>query len=127
MTRIDTSGNIEEVNNQVTSAIIMAVEEAIPKGKNRGNRKLVLWWNEECHKAVRKINKAFKLVKRCHNMLSLIQYKKAQAEVRRTIRQAKRASWRHFCNEIGRSTPVGKVWSMIKKMGGERRQWDRGG
>ncbi len=61
MTRIDISGKIEEVNNQVTSAIIMAVEEAIPKGKNRGNRKPVPWWNEECHKAVTKRNKAFKL------------------------------------------------------------------
>ncbi len=37
MTRIHASGSIEEVNNQVISAIIMAAEEAIPKGKNRGN------------------------------------------------------------------------------------------
>lgn len=48
--RIDVSGSI---HYQVTSAIIIAAEEAIPKGRNRGNWKLVPWWNEECHQAVR--------------------------------------------------------------------------
>lgn len=96
VTRIDMSGSIEDANRQVTSAIIMAAEEAIPKGKNKGNRKLVPWWNEECHQAVRTRNKAFRIVKRTHNLQNLIQYKKAQAVVRRTIRQAKRSSWRIF-------------------------------
>ena len=44
--------------------------------------------------------------------------------MRRTIRQAKRARWRDFCDDIGRTTPVGEVWGMIRKMGGERREWD---
>ena len=44
-------------------------------------------------------------------MQHLIEYKKAQAVVRRTVHQAKRASWRHFCNTIGR-TSVGEVWGM---------------
>ncbi len=41
--------------------------------------------------------------------------------MRRSVRQAKRASWRRFCNEIEGTTPVGEVWSMIKRMGGNRR------
>jgi len=117
MIRVEVSGSIDEVNNQITTAIIMAAEEAIPKGRNRGNRKLVPWWNEECYQAVRDRNKAFRLLKRTHTMNQLIQYKKAQAVVRRTIRQAKKTSWRNFCDEIGRTTPVGEVWSMIKRMG----------
>lgn len=124
VTRIDMSGSIEDANRQVTSAIIRAAEEAIPKGKNKGNQKLVPWWNEECHQAVRTRNKAFRIVKRTHNLQNLIQYKKAQAVVRRTIRQAKRSSWRNFFNEIGRTTSVGEVWGMIKRMGGDRRQWE---
>lgn len=54
-------------------------------------------------------NKAFKLLKRRHNYNHLVLFKKAQAVVRRTIRQAKRESWRGFCSGIGRTTPVGDV------------------
>ncbi len=102
----------------------MAADGSIPRSNHRRNKKLVPWWTEECRLAVKNRNRAFKLVKNTHNMQHLIQYKKAQANVRRTVRQAKRASWRKFCNEIGRSTPVGEVWGMIKRMGGVRREWE---
>ncbi len=124
LSRIDVSGNIDETNKQITSAIIMAADGSIPRSNQRRNKKLVPWWTEECRLAVKNRNRAFKLVKNTHNMQHLIQYKKAQANVRRTVRQAKRASWRKFCNEIGRSTPVCEVWGMIKRMGGVRREWE---
>lgn len=95
VTMIDISGELDEINNQMTTAIIMAAEGSIPRSKNRGNRKLVPWWTEECRQAVRNRNRAFRQVK-THNMQHLIQYKKAQAVVRRMVRQAKRASWRKF-------------------------------
>ncbi len=98
----------------------MAAENSIPKISNRKERKLVPWWTEECQQAVRTRNKAFRLVKRTHN----IQYKKAQATVRRTIHQAKRASWIIFYDGIERTTPVGEVWGMIKRMGGDIREWE---
>lgn len=44
--------------------------------------------------------------------------------VRRTVRQAKKAIWREFWNKIGRTTPVGEVWGMTKRMGGGRREWE---
>ncbi len=121
---IDMCGDIDEINKQVTSAIIKAAERAIPRSKNEKNRRLVPWWMEECRQAVRNRNRAFREVKRTHNIQSLIQYKRAQAVVKRTVRQAKRASWRNFCSQIGRTTPVGEVWGMIKRMGGDRREWD---
>lgn len=74
--------------------------------------------------AVRKINKAFKQLKRPHTMQNFIKCKKAGAMVRRTVRQATRASWNTFCDNIGRTTPVKKIWGMIKRMSRIRRQWD---
>lgn len=50
-------------------------------------------------------------------------YKKAQAKVRKIIRSAKRHSWQSFCNKIGRVTPVGDVWGMIKSMRGIRKEY----
>lgn len=102
----------------------MAADGSIPSRKNRMNKKLVPWWTEECRQAVRNRNRAFRQVKRTHNMRYLIQYKKAQAVVKRTVRQVKRTSWRNYCNKIGRTTPVGEVWGMIKRMGGDRREWE---
>ena len=119
MTRIDISGEIDTLNNQVTSAIIMAADGCIPRSKNKIKRKL-----EECRQAVRNRNRALRQVKRTSTMQHLIHYKKAQAVVRRMVRQAKRASWRNFCNKIRRPTPVGEVWGLIKKMGGDRREWE---
>jgi len=47
-----------------------------------------------------------------------INYKKAQAEVRRTIRAAKKKYWREWCNSIGEDIAISEVWGAIKKMGG---------
>ena len=53
---------------------------------------MVPWWTKECHVVVRNRHKAFKQLKRTHTIHNLIKYKKAQAMVRKTVRQAKRAS-----------------------------------
>lgn len=87
-------------------------------------RKAVPWWTEDCSKAVKTRNKAFRILKNTHNFQHLIQYKKAQVLVRRTVRRAKRACWQSFCDKIGGTTPVGDVWGMVKRMGGSRREWD---
>lgn len=70
-------------------------------------RKAVPWRTDKCSKAVRDRNKAFKLLKRRHNYNHLVLFKKAQAVVRRTIRQAKRGSW-----------------IMIKRMEGNKKEWE---
>lgn len=116
--------SLESMNNQLTQTIMEAAQESIPKSKGRNCRPLVPWWTNECQQAVKGRNKALRLFKRTLSTQHLIQYKEAQAVVRRTVRQAKRASWRTFCSKIGRTTPVGEVWGMVKRMGGARREWD---
>ena len=44
--------------------------------------------------------------------------------VRKTIRQAKRSYWRKFCGSIGSKTKIGEVWVMLRKMGGDRKDWN---
>ncbi len=46
--KIDLSEDIDEMNNQITSTIIMAEDNSIPRSSNRKERKLVPWWTEEC-------------------------------------------------------------------------------
>lgn len=102
---ITISGDILQINTAITKAVITAADELTPRSKNRMRKKLVPRWTEDCRQAIRDRNTAFRQVQSTDNMLHLIQYKKAQAEVRRTIHQGKRASWQNFCNKIGRATP----------------------
>lgn len=62
----------------------MAAITAIPKSSGKFVKRVVPWWNDECEEAVRNRNKAFRRLKRTHNFQHLIQYKKAQAVVKRT-------------------------------------------
>lgn len=112
------------MNNQFTEIMTVAAKASIPTSKGRENKVLVSWWTEECQTAGKERNKAFQLFQRTLNMQTLIAYKKAVAVVRRTVRWAKRRSWRLFCSKIGRTTPAGDVWSMVRRMGGDLREWD---
>jgi len=99
-------------------------DETIPKSSGIRRRKAVPWWTQECTEVIKVRNRVFRVLRCTHNFEHLIQYKRSQALVRKTVRHAKRKYWREFCSSIGRQTPVGEVWGMIKKMSGIRREWD---
>lgn len=61
--------------------------------------KNVPWWNNDCNKAR---NKAFRKFKKIHSQEALMQHKRAQAIVRRTIRTQNPTFWRQFCSSIGK-------------------------
>ena len=100
---VEGSGDVDILNDEVSAAIYEAATGSVPRSKGKMRRKAVPWWTEQCSIAVKHRNIAFRTLKRTHNFQNLIQYKKAQAIVRRTIRQAKRTSWQSFCEKIGRT------------------------
>jgi len=40
------------------------------------------------------------------------EYKRTQAVVRRSVRKAKKEYWRRFCDSVGRTTPLERIWGM---------------
>lgn len=114
--------SVEIMTRKISQCILSAAGEAIPKTTGKARRRDVPWWNDEYQLVVGERNGAFKLVKRSHNFQHLIDYKRAQARVRSTIR-TKRTYWRGFCSTLGSNTQLGEVWGMIRKMGGDRRGW----
>ena len=48
--------------------------------------------------------------------------KLARAKARRTIKDAKRTSWRQYVNKLNSRTPVKKVWDMIRKVSGKNKK-----
>ena len=121
--QIEDSMSVDGINSVLVTGIVGAAEKAISRSKGGRKGKVVPWWDEKCREAVRSRNRAFRKLRREHSQEAVIEYKQAQAVVRRTIRGAKRGHWREFCGTIGRETKVGEVWGMIRKMGGIRRDW----
>lgn len=113
--------DVEELNSMITGILYESAEETI--GKSTGMKKMVPWWSEGCKEAIKARNKAFKVIKLNHTFNKLIEYKKAQAKAKRVICEAKRKYWRDFCSNIGSEIKVSEVWGMIRKMGGNRRDF----
>lgn len=56
-------------------------KKVIGKGSGLKQHKVVPWWSDECNKAIKARNKAFRKVKGSFSFNDLIEYKKTQAEV----------------------------------------------
>lgn len=96
--KIVMSGQIDVINENIIAAIIKGASQTIKKSTGKNKVKMVPW---------------------CI-LQNLVKYKKAQAIVRKTIKRAKKSYWRGYCSSIGRTTPLDKVWGVIKKMRGIR-------
>ncbi|CAJ1057684.1 RNA-directed DNA polymerase from mobile element jockey [Xyrichtys novacula] len=112
---------VDEWNERVVAAIIQSADGTIPKVSGGRSVKSVPWWDNNCRQAIRARNRAFRLLKKQHTMETLIQYRRSQAVVKRTIRAAKRVCWRKYCSEIGQEVQLSEVWGMIRKMSGIKR------
>lgn len=123
MGKIDINEGVEKLNEAICKAILEAANKSIQKKGGRAGRKIVPWWTKACDKAIKDRNKAFKHLKRNHNFQNLIEYKRLQANARRVIKNAKKDYWRKFCNSVGRETGIDKIWGMIKRMNGIKREY----
>lgn len=102
------------------SHIINAANASIPKRTTQGKKKVVPWWNEECSRAIRERNKAFRELKKNMTHENIIEYQRKRAVARRTVKCVKKKTWREFCSTIGRGVMLGDVWSMFKQMSGKK-------
>ena len=102
-----------------TSEIIKAAEASIPKTSGTPRRIPVPWWTDDCRDALRARRRAFRKFDKHSTTDNLIAFRKARAVARRTIQEAKRASWREYVSKLNRFTPVTQVWSQIKRISGQ--------
>ena len=106
----------DEMLTSVRAGIDAAADATLPRISATRRHILVLWWTHRCRDAVRNRNAAYNRYRRnrCHRLL--LEYKKARAIARRTIREAKRVSWRSFVSQITANTPPAQVWDTIRKL-----------
>lgn len=70
------------MNFSVCETILGATTQAIQRKGGKHKKKVVPWWTKECTNVIKSQNKAFKDLKRNHELQNLIDYKRLQADVR---------------------------------------------
>ena len=101
-----------------TSSLITISEKCIPK-TSTNPKKSNPWYNDDCKEAIKQRKDT--LLKFCkfptHENLNT--YRNSRAKARRTIKSAKRKSWRTYVSNLNYKTPTKKVWDMVRKISGK--------
>ena len=104
---------------QFSSMLLDCAEKCIPRTSGLPRRPPVPWWTSACGEAIRARKRAYRKFDRSSTTENLIAFRKARAFARRTVKEAKAASWRSYVNTINRYTPLGDVWNRIKRIAGQ--------
>ena len=111
-----------EINDQdykqLTREINSACDLTIPKFKNKINHHISKnpWWSDSCEKATRIRREDYKQYKNCPSYNNFLKYKKSVAVAKKTIKTAKRQSWREYCNLLSKNNSITSIWNQIKSL-----------
>ena len=111
---VDVSG--EDIDTKVSNAthsILHAAEVCIPKTATVHTKRGVTWWTTDCRQALRERNRRYRYFSQQPSQDNFIAYKKARAQARKVILNAKRNSFRQFVTTVNRTTPLTQVWKTI--------------
>lgn len=81
-------------------------------------RKNKSWFNDACRRAVEIKRNKLRKAQKNGTYENIRDFKIAQAQSRKTCREAKKNSFRSYISKINNKTPMSKIWKIIKKMKG---------
>lgn len=109
--------------NQFCNKLEILKQQCIPKftklSKYR-SRPPCPWWNDKCEQSVIKSYELLKHYRANPTMENYINYKKADALKKRTLAEQKHNSWDNLCNTFNRTTPISRIWNLIKMFRGAK-------
>ena len=110
--------NIENFNTDTdliadfTSSLIDISNKCIPK-TSTNPKKSKPWYNDDCKGAIRQQKQALSRFSKYHTKTNLNNLKIQTAKARRTIKTAKRNTWKSYVSKLNHKTPIKNVWDMI--------------
>ena len=99
-----------------TSLLNSAAKKSIPRTKTKPMHPNKPWFNDDCKKAIAKRKSILRNFNLRPTQENLAKFKIARAKARRTMKQSKRASWRHYVSRLNSRSSVKKTWEMIRKI-----------
>ena len=94
-------------------------DSSIPKTHAKPKRIHKPWFTDECQQAIINRKKTLAKFKIQATATSLDAVRKSRAQTRRTLRRAKKDSWRRYVSTLNTRTPVKKVWQMVARIAGK--------
>ena len=117
---ITISENLEQSINQFTEKLTETATSVFKKSSGICSTKYSApWWNDECSIARAYKRRAKGKLKRQYSTNNLINYKKAAAVCKRTIRKTKRQYWKDYCSQLTATIPLNKVWKIFNSIKGK--------
>lgn len=116
LSETDLEGDLDNVNEGISDAIIRAAEESIPQSSGKGRKRFARFWNDKCESAIKERDKARRKLKIDSPDHQFIEFKRLKAVARKTIKSEKRKSWRSYCSSLSHRTKLSRVWNTVKSM-----------
>ena len=111
--------NLDETLDSFETIINNASLESIPFTMGGIGRIPVPWWNDSCKETRRQKKIAQRTYHRNPSIENKILLNQARANARRVQRKARKQCWIDFINNIKLTTPINKIFTMIKKIQGK--------
>ena len=111
----ETNTNQEEPIIHFTNTLINIANKTIPKTTTSPKHNNP-WFTEECKTMIRECQRILRKFKTNPSTENLDKYRQQRAKTRRTIKEAKRSSWRNFTAKINSNTNPKTIWNFVKKI-----------
>ena len=115
---MDNFNNSSDLVTDFTSSLMKISDECIPK-TSTNPKKSNPWYNNDCKNAVRQRKQALSKFCKYPTGANLKNVKIQRAKARRTIKSAKRNTWKSYVSKLNHKTPIKKVWDLIRKISGK--------
>ena len=115
---MDNFNNSSDLITDFTSSLMKISDNCIPK-TSTNPKKSNPWYNNDCKNAVRQRKQALSKFCKYPTGANLKNVKIQRAKARRTIKSAKRNTWKSYVSKLNHKTPIRKVWDIIRKISGK--------
>ena len=105
---------IERLSTEVDKTINGAIDVACPL-REPTNKQFSSFWNTELTKLRKLSRRRHRIAVRLNTTEMWDEYREVQRSYKKAVRQAKRASWRRYCEELSGSSAVAKIVKTLNK------------
>ena len=113
-----TSQNVDKISEEITSAILKAATQTIPRGCRK---KYKPFWNKTLEAAVQSKEKSRKKFEKNPTTFNKCAYNRASAKVRKLTNSSKREKFQKTCNDLDLHREGHKAWALVHNLSGEKR------